>query len=208
MTFTKVLFQDLQNDIVPAGQDVVMVGANKYYGTNATGQAGFFPLVAISVQQYAGVASFPATGLPNVLYIDSVTNEVYEWNGAGYDNLSNNEVQAYADFATFPATWATGVVYVDLLNDDTYIWDTTTNAYIIQWGAVVPVPTTELFTLAAGATTITLALTPSTLHHVVVIRNGLELTEWAARDYTKSANVITLLNPAFASDLFTVKYYA
>lgn len=44
MTLTKVLPQDLLNDIVPAGQDKPMVWASEYYGTNASGDFGFFPV--------------------------------------------------------------------------------------------------------------------------------------------------------------------
>ena len=208
MALTKVLFQDLQNDIVPAGQDTPMVWASKYYGTNALWQAWFFPFAPSSVQQYANLAAFPVTGVANVLYIDSTTNEVYEWNGTGYDLLSNNEVQSYANFAWFPWTGDEWVTYIDLANDDTYIWDSITNSYILQGWGVVAMPVQDTFTLTAGSTTITLSSLPVSTEHTVVIRNGLELTSWATRDYTLSGNVVTLINPAFASDLFTVKYYA
>ncbi len=208
MALTKVLFQDLQNDIVPAGQDTPMVWASKYYGTNALWQAWFFPFAPSSVQQYANLAAFPVTGVANVLYIDSTTNEAYEWNGTSYDLLSNNEVQSYTNVAWFPATGSEWVTYIDLTNDDTYIWDAGTSTYVLQGGGVVAVPVQDTFTLTAGGTTLTLTSLPVASEHTVVIRNGLELTSGATRDYTLSGNVVTLINPAFATDLFTVKYYA
>ncbi len=130
MTLTKLLPQDLLNDIVPAGQDKPMVWASKYYGTNASGDFGFFPLSASSVLQFANLAAFPVTGVANTLYIDSSTNQAYEWNGTSYDLLWDDEIQTAATAASFPATWVEGVVYIALDTDSSYIRDPTTSAYI------------------------------------------------------------------------------
>ena len=138
MTLTKLLPQDLLNDIVPAGQDKPMVWASKYYGTNASGDFGFFPLSASSVLQFANLAAFPVTGVANTLYIDSSTNQAYEWNGTWYDLLGDNEVQPYVNFAGFPATWSEGVTYIALDTDLTYVWDPTTSTYI-TWPDQYPI---------------------------------------------------------------------
>ena len=48
-----------------------------------------FNIITQSVKTYANLASFPATGESNVLYIDEATNIPYYWTGAVYTAISS-----------------------------------------------------------------------------------------------------------------------
>jgi len=48
-----------------------------------------FNIITQSVKAYANLASFPATGESNVLYIDEATNISYYWTGAVYTAISS-----------------------------------------------------------------------------------------------------------------------
>jgi len=48
-----------------------------------------FNIITQSVKAYANLASFPATGESNVLYIDEATNVSYYWTGAVYTAISS-----------------------------------------------------------------------------------------------------------------------
>jgi len=54
-----------------------------------------FNITTNNVENYANLASFPATGEENVLYLDNATNQLYFWNGSSYAASS-----ASADYST------------------------------------------------------------------------------------------------------------
>ena len=47
-----------------------------------------FNITTNNVENYANLASFPATGQDNIIYIDTATNTAYYWNGVDYQSIS------------------------------------------------------------------------------------------------------------------------
>ena len=47
-----------------------------------------FNIISNNVENYANLASFPATGQDNIIYIDTATNTAYYWNGVDYQSIS------------------------------------------------------------------------------------------------------------------------
>tara|TARA_Y100000817_G_scaffold312174_1_gene305597 strand:- start:1740 stop:2150 length:411 start_codon:yes stop_codon:yes gene_type:complete len=47
-----------------------------------------FNIISNNVENYANLASFPATGEDNIIYIDTATNTAYYWNGVDYQSIS------------------------------------------------------------------------------------------------------------------------
>lgn len=77
--------------------------------------------VASGIQSFVDLASFPATGESNVLYIALDTAQGYVWDGVAYQASSRN-VEQYADLASFPATGSGNVVYIAQDTGFTYFW--------------------------------------------------------------------------------------
>ena len=49
-----------------------------------------FNITTNNVENYANLASFPATGAENVLYLDNATGQLYSWNGLSYASASSS----------------------------------------------------------------------------------------------------------------------
>ena len=49
-----------------------------------------FNITTNNVENYANLASFPATGQENVLYLDNSTSQLYSWNGLSYASASSS----------------------------------------------------------------------------------------------------------------------
>ena len=54
------------------------------------------PSYVDDVVEYATVASFPATGVAGILYIDLATNKQYRWGGSAYAKISSGAVDSVA----------------------------------------------------------------------------------------------------------------
>ena len=54
------------------------------------------PSYVDDVVEYATVASFPATGVAGILYIDLATNKQYRWGGSAYQVITSGAVDSVA----------------------------------------------------------------------------------------------------------------
>lgn len=54
------------------------------------------PSYVDDVVEYATVATFPATGVAGILYIDLATNKQYRWGGSAYAQISSGAVDSVA----------------------------------------------------------------------------------------------------------------
>lgn len=92
--------------VVDSAQKVLGIDdftTKKYYGTDATGLAGFFDLVieATNIVFYTDAQPKPLEGTQNVLYIDKTNKKIEVWDGALYQIVagSYNDTQLRIDFA-------------------------------------------------------------------------------------------------------------
>jgi hypothetical protein len=94
--------------------------SNEYFATDGTRQT------INNVSFVADVASLPATGVVDTLYIAKAENTLHEWNGSSYDSLGDNEVEVYPDVANLPATGRLGVVYIAEAENSLHKWNGST----------------------------------------------------------------------------------
>jgi hypothetical protein len=84
-------------------QDVSEKGiADGYASLNATGKvpASQLPAYVDSVEEYANLASFPATGTSGVIYVAQDTNLTYRWSGSTYVKLNDVDFTDYLNKIT------------------------------------------------------------------------------------------------------------
>lgn len=64
-----------------------------------------FNITTNNVENYANLASFPAIGQDNIIYIDNANNTAYRWNGADYASISGGAGGGFEPYArpTFTA---------------------------------------------------------------------------------------------------------
>jgi len=88
------------------------------------------------VEFYSSLVNFPVTGILNKLYIDSLLNIIYKWDGSSYvsvisGSVGDHFINSHTDVDTTPP-----------VNGQMLIWDSSINKY--KPGSVpAPVPTVE-----------------------------------------------------------------
>lgn len=99
-------------------------GDFKYFDYLGTTAGDISDYSSISDVYFADdLASFPAVGFADVMYVAEDTNKLYRWNGSAYVTVGGSEQVVFTVDASKPATGVTDVLYVITDTQEILVWN-------------------------------------------------------------------------------------